>query len=52
MEAFTFLASAESRIYAENSAYTQAIASIINHILTLPKKDIEQKFLSVSYTAR
>ena len=51
-EAFNFLASAESRVYANSCSYSEAIACLVKYITTLPKEKIEGSFLSASYTAR
>ena len=51
-EAFNFLASTESRVYANSRSYSEAIASLVRYITTLPREKIESVFLSASYTAR
>ena len=52
VEAFTFLASVESRIYNNSAAYSQGITDLLDHIVTLPKPDIERNFLTASFTPR
>ena len=47
-----FLAGAESRIYSENSVYSECIAKLIEHIVSLDASQIESEFLSANYTAR
>ena len=47
-----FLAEVESRIYSNNSAYSECIAKLIKHIVSLDASQIESEFLSANYTAR
>ena len=51
-EAFSFLEQSEGLIVDEQSsrAYSQAIAELIEYLVTLPKQEIEIKFLSVNFT--
>ena len=51
-EGFAFLASIEERIYKVSAAYTNGIASLIEHIVGLSKQEIEREFLSMTFTDR
>lgn len=51
-EAFNFLASVETQIFQNSEAYVNSIGKLIEHILTRPKREIEQSFLSSNYTMR
>ena len=51
-DAFTFLASIEGSVSQNSVAYEKSIGVLIEHILTRPKREIEQSFLSSNYTMR
>ena len=51
-EAFEFLTAAECKIKGDSFGYRSAVASIIEHVVKLPKSEIESKFLSQTFTER
>ena len=50
-EAFSFLEQTES-LAIDEQTYKQAVASLIEHLVTLPRQGIENLFLSVNFTRR
>ena len=50
-EAFSFLEQTES-LAIDNETYKHAVASLIEYLVTLPRQEIENLFLSANFTRR